>query len=102
LKIALNWTRPSCRSFAAKAVRLQLHALAYGRGNFLRALTKPEPIEDWSPTTLKDRLIKFGAKVVGHARYVVFQIAAAISRDLFANILQIIAALRPPPVTSTA
>jgi Transposase DDE domain group 1 len=46
----------SCRSFAANAVRLQLHALAYNLGNFLRTLATPEPIKDWSLTTLKEKL----------------------------------------------
>jgi hypothetical protein len=55
--------------FAANAVRLQLHALAYNLGNFLRTLATPEPIKDWSLTTLKDKLIKIGAKVVSHGRY---------------------------------
>ena len=60
----------SCRSFAANAVRLQLHALAYNLGNFLRTLATPETIKDWSMTTLKEKLIKIGAKVVSHGRYV--------------------------------
>jgi hypothetical protein len=51
-------------------VRLQLHALAYNLGNFLRTLATPEPIKDWSLTTLKEKLIKIGAKVVSHGRYV--------------------------------
>jgi hypothetical protein len=41
-KGAIKWTRLSCRSFAANAVRLQLHALAYNLGNFLRTLAMPE------------------------------------------------------------
>ena len=45
-KGAIKWTRLSCRSFAANAVRLQLHALAYNLGNFLRTLATPEPIKD--------------------------------------------------------
>jgi hypothetical protein len=40
-KSALKWTRRSCRSFAANAVRLQLHALAYNLGNFMRTLAIP-------------------------------------------------------------
>jgi hypothetical protein len=40
-------------SFAANAVRLQHHALAYNLGNFPRTLATPEPIKDWSPTSLK-------------------------------------------------
>ena len=54
-------------------------------------------------TSLKEKLIKIGAKVVNHGRYVVFQMAeVAIPRNLFADILRLIAELRPPPVTSTA
>src|SRR5262249_44022414 len=53
-KGAIKWTRLSCRTFAANAVRLQLHALAYNLGNFLRTLATPEPIKDWSLTSLKD------------------------------------------------
>jgi hypothetical protein len=55
-------------------VRLQLHALAYNLGNFLRTLATPEPIKDWSLTSLKEKLIKIGAKVVSHGRYVVCQL----------------------------
>jgi Transposase DDE domain group 1 len=63
-------------------VRLQLHALAYNLGNFLRTLATPEPIKDWSLTSLKDKLIKIGAKVVSHGRYVAFQMAeVAIARQ---------------------
>ena len=102
-KGAIKWTRLSCRTFAANAVRLQLHALAYNLGNFLRTLATPEPIKDWSLTSLKEKLIKIGAKVVSHGRYVAFQMAeVAIPRNLFADILRMIAELRPPPVTSTA
>ena len=101
--LPIKWTRLSCRTFAANAVRLQLHALAYNLGNFLRTLATPEPIKDWSLTSLKEKLIKIGAKVVNHGRYVAFQMAeVAIPRNLFADILRLIAELRPPPVTSTA
>jgi hypothetical protein len=97
-KGAIKWTRLSCRSFAANAVRLQLHALAYNLGNFLRTLATPEPIKDWSLTSLKEKLIKIGAKVISHGRYVAFQMAeVAIPRTLFADILRLIAELRPPP-----
>ena len=53
----------------ANAVRLQLHALAYNLGNFLRTLATPEPIKEWSLTSLKEKLIKIGATVVSHGRY---------------------------------
>src|SRR5205807_2571334 len=62
----------------------------------------PEPITDWSLTTLNQKFIKIGAKVISHGRYVTFQLAeVAIPRNLFADILRLIAELRPPPVTST-
>jgi hypothetical protein len=93
---AIRWAPLSCRSFAANAVRLQLHALAYNFGNFLRTLGTPEPIKDWSLTSLKDKLIKIGARVVSHGRYVAFQMAeVAIPRNLFADILRLVAELRP-------
>jgi hypothetical protein len=88
---------------SARPAILQLHALAYNLGNFLRTLATPEPIKDWSLTSLKEKLIKIGAKVVSHGRYVVFQMAeVAIPRNLFADILRLIVELRPPPITSIA
>ena len=102
-KGAINWTRLSCRSFAANAVRLQLHALAYNLGNFLRTLATPESIKEWSLTTLKEKLIKIGAKVVSHGRYVAFQMAeVAIPKSLFSDILRMIAELLPPPLAAAA
>jgi hypothetical protein len=74
-KGAIKWTRLSCRTFAANAVRLQLHALAYNLGNFLRTLATPEPIKDWSLSSLREKLIKIGAKVISHSRTVAFQMA---------------------------
>jgi DDE family transposase len=99
-KNAIVWTRLSCRRFAANAVRLQLHALAYNLANFLRTLTLPEAVNNWSMTTLRDRLVKIGAKIVRHGRSITFQMAEVmVSRGLFQQILGSIAALRPlPPV----
>ena len=100
-KGTIKWTRLSCHSFNANAVRLQLHALAYNLGNFLRTLATPEPIAEWSLTSLREKLIKIGAKVVRHGRYVTFQMAeVAIPRELFAAIMQRIAALRSPPMAT--
>jgi hypothetical protein len=97
-KNAIKWTRLSCRSFAANAVRLQLHALAYNLGNFMRTLAMPKTAEPWSLTSLHEKLIKIGAKVVSHGRYVTFQVAeVAVSRQMFVEILSLIARLRAPP-----
>ena len=55
-------------------------------------------VEDWSLTSLKEKLIKIGAKVVSHGRYVAFQMAEiAIPRQIFQEILRLIAELRPQP-----
>jgi hypothetical protein len=97
-KGAIKWTRLSCRTFAANAVRLQLHVLAYNLGNFMRTLAMPKAAEPWSLTSLREKLIKIGAKVVSHGRYVTFQMAeVAVSRQMFADILSLIAWLRAPP-----
>jgi Transposase DDE domain group 1 len=97
-KGAIKWTRLSCRTFAANAVRLQLHALAYNLGNFMRTLALPKAAEPWSLTSLREKLIKIGAKVVSHGRYVTFQMAeVAVPRQMFADILSLIAQLRAPP-----
>ena len=80
-------------------MRLQLHALAYNLGNFLRTLALPEAVEHWSLTTLREKLIKVGAKIVRHGRYITFQFAeVAIPRALFADILCLIDGLRPTPL----
>ena len=95
-KNAIKWTRLSCRKFDHNAVRLQLHALAYNLGNFMRTLALPDSVEQWSLTTLREKLIKIGAKIVRHGLYVIFQMAeVAIPRDLFADILRRIDRLRP-------
>ena len=74
-KAVIKWTRLSCRTFAANAVSLQLHALAYNLGNFMQTLALPKAAEPWSLTSPREKLIKIGAKVVSHGRYVTFQTA---------------------------
>ncbi len=89
----------SCRRFRNNEVRLQLHALAYNLGNFMRTLALPKEVEHWSLTTRREMLIKIGAKVVRHGRYVRFQLAeVAVPRSLFQNILGLIDDLRRRPV----
>jgi hypothetical protein len=75
------------RSFAANAARLQLHALAYNLGNFMRTLALPKTAEPWSVSSLCEKLIKIGAKMADVAR----------SRQMFADIQMLIARLRAPP-----
>ena len=95
-KYALNWTRLSCHDFVDNQVRLQLFALAYNLGNFLRRLALPGKISRWSLTTLREKLVKIGAKVVKHSRYVIFQMAEVlVSKRLFEEILERIHQLKP-------
>ena len=97
-KYALKWTRLSCHDFDDNQVWLQLFAMAYNIGNFLRRLALPKSINDWSLRTMRERLVKIGAKVVSHARYVTFQMAEVlVSRSLFYEILERIKRLKPVP-----
>ena len=98
-KYTLNWTRLSCHDFLDNQIRLQLFALAYNLGNFLRRLALPKKIKDWSLRTLQVKLIKIGAKVIRHSRYVIFQMAEVmVSKSLFHEILERIHRLKPVPI----
>jgi hypothetical protein len=67
-----------------EAVWLQLRALAYNLGIFMRTLAMPKTAEPWSLTRLREKLIKIGAKVVSHGRYVTFQMAeVGVPRQIF-------------------
>jgi hypothetical protein len=97
-KNAVKWTKLSCRTFKDNQTRLQLFALAYNLANFLRRLALPRDVKHWSLTTLREKLVKIGAKVTRHAKYVTFQLAeVAVTRRLFAAILDRIEQLALPP-----
>jgi hypothetical protein len=54
-------------------------------------------VKHWSLTTLREKLIEIGAKVVTHSRYVIFQVAeVAVPKRLFRTILERIRRLRLP------
>src|SRR5277367_4745960 len=96
-KNAVRWTRVSCHDFVDNQVRLLLFVLAYNMGNFLRQTVLPRCVSHWTLTTLREKLIKIGAKVVTHARRVIFQMAeVAVPRELFQTILKAIDRLRLP------
>jgi hypothetical protein len=64
----------------------------------MRTLVMPKTAQPWSMTSLREKLIKIGAKVVSHGRYVTFQIAeVAVPRQMFAEIPSFIARLRARP-----
>src|SRR5271163_4965463 len=96
-KNAIRWTRLSCHDFVDNEVRLLLFVLAYNLGNYLRQAVLPRSVSHWTLTTLREKLIKIGAKVVTHARRVIFQMAeVAVPRELFRAILEAIDRLRVP------
>ena len=101
-KNAVKWTKLSCRTFKDNQTRLQLFALAYNLANFLRRLALPRDVKHWSLTTLREKLVKIGAKVTRHSKHVTFQLAeVAVTRKLFAAILKRIEQLAiPRPVVA--
>ncbi len=72
--------------------------LAYNLANFMRTLALPKAVKQWSLTSLQEKLVKIGARILAHGRYVTFQMAeVAVPRPLFVQILRLIAKLQPPP-----
>jgi hypothetical protein len=95
-KHALEWVRLSCHEFKNNVVRLALFVLAYNLGNLLRRLVLPPEMARRSLTTLREKLVKIGARMTRHARRVVLQMAeVAVTRDFFAQILCRIRHLTP-------
>jgi hypothetical protein len=77
---------------------MQLSILAYNPGNCLRRLTLPEVVKGWSLQSVPLRLIKTGAKLVRHARRLVFQVAeGAVPGDVWSAVLGRISGLRLVP-----
>ena len=68
-KEAVKLTRLSCHRFRANEVRLWLSVIAYNLGNLWRRLALPRRIDTWSLTSLQQRLIRTGGRLVKHARY---------------------------------
>ena len=67
----------------------------------MRMLALPKEVEHRSLTILREKLVKIGAKIVRHGRYVTFQLAeVAVSKSLFQKILGLIDALRRRPASA--
>ena len=96
-KQVAHWTRLSCHRFRANEVRLQLSVLAYNLGNLWRRLVLPTRIDSWSLTSLQQRLVKTGGRLVKHARYYWLLLAEShLTRRLFGAMLRRIWALPVP------
>jgi hypothetical protein len=96
-KQAVKMTRLSCHRFRGNEVRLWLSILAYNLGNLLRRLVLPKGIESWSLTSLQQRLVKTGGRLVKHARYYWLMLAEGhLTRMRFAAMMRRIALLPLP------
>jgi hypothetical protein len=96
-KQAVKMTRLSCHRFRADEVRLWLSLIAYNLGNLWRLLALPKGIDNWSLTSLQQRLVKTGGRLIKHARYYWLLLAEShLTRRLFASMLRRIAMLPPP------
>jgi hypothetical protein len=96
-KQAVKMTRLSCHRFRSNEVRLWLSVIAYNLGNLWRRLALPERIGKWFLTSLQQRLVKTGGRLVKHARYYwLFLAEGHLSRRLFGAMLRRIAALPVP------
>jgi hypothetical protein len=63
-----------------------------------QTLALPKEVEHWSLAPLREKLVKIGAKIVSHGRYITFQLAeVAVPRRLFREILRRINELRRRP-----
>jgi hypothetical protein len=93
-KQAVKMTRLSCRRFRSNEVRLWLSLIAYNLGNLWRRLVLPRKIENWSLTSLQQRLVKTGGRLVKHARYYWLMLAEShLTRRLFGSMVRRIGAL---------
>ena len=96
-KQAVKMTRLSCHRFRSNEVRLWLTIIAYNLGNLWRRLALPQRIGNWSLTSLQQRLVKTGGRLVKHARYYWLLLAEGhLSRRLFGSMLRMVAALPLP------
>jgi hypothetical protein len=90
-------TRLSCHRFRGNKVRLWLSILAYNLGNLCRRLGLPGGIKDWSLTSLQQRLIKTGVRLVKHAWYYWLLLAEGhLTRGRFVAMLRRITLLPLP------
>jgi hypothetical protein len=74
-KHAVKWTKRSCRRFQDHAARLHRFAWAYHLANSRRPWALPRSSRNWNLTTLGAKLVKLGAQVVSHSKYIIFQLA---------------------------
>ena len=90
-------TRLSCHRFRSNEVRLWLSVIAYNLGNLWRRLVLPKRIDNWSLTSLQQRLVKTGGRLIKHARYLWLLLAEGhLTRRLFGAMVRRMEALSAP------
>ena len=96
-KQAVKMTRLSCHRFRSNEVRLWLSVIAYNLGNLWRRLVLPNRIDNCSLTSLQQRLVKTGGRMIKHARYYWLLLAEShLTRRLFASMVRRIELLPLP------
>ena len=92
----MSWL--SCHRFQSNEVRLWLSVIAYNLGNLWRRLVLPKRIDNWSLTSLHQRLVKTGGRLVKHARHYWLLLAEGhLTRRLFGAMVRRIEMLPLPP-----
>ena len=95
-------TRVSCHRFRSNEVRLWLSLIACNLGNLWpgrrvpsgRGRVLPKKIGHWSLTSLQQRLVKTGGRLIKHARYYWLLLAEShLTRRLFGSMVWRIDAL---------
>ena len=78
----------SYQRFRSNEVRLWLSVIAYNLANLWQRLALPRRIKNWSLTSLQQRLVKTGGRLIKHARYYWLMLAGShLTRRLFASML---------------
>jgi hypothetical protein len=96
-KQAVKMTRLSCHRPRSNEVRLWLSVIPYNLGNLWRRLALPKRIDGWSLTSLQQRLVKTGGRLIKHARYYWLLLAEShLTRRLFGSMVRRIASLPLP------
>ena len=98
-KQAVKMTRLSCHRFRSNEVRLWLSVIAYNLGNLWRRLVLPKRIDNWSLTSLQQRLVKRGARLIKHTRsYWLLLAESHLPRRWFIAMVRQIDLLHLPPL----
>ena len=80
---------PDCHRFRSNEARLWLSLIAYNLGNLWRRLVLPKRIANWSLTSLQQRVVKTGGRLIKHARYYWLLLAEShLTRRLFGSMVR--------------